>query len=134
MQQKNEEHAFQSAFNRVNNAIKLKPEADYCIGLESGIDMFHKEMIAYDWVVIKEKNGIYGKGKTSVFFLSPAVNEVIKQGKTLAEADDSVFSRKNSNKENGTVGLLTDNAVTRTTYYIDAVVMALLPLKNPKLY
>jgi non-canonical (house-cleaning) NTP pyrophosphatase len=52
----------------------------------------------------------------------------------LGEADDLVFGRSNSKQANGAVGLLTDDAVTRTTYYVPAVIFALIPFKNAELY
>jgi non-canonical (house-cleaning) NTP pyrophosphatase len=57
-----------------------------------------------------------------------------RSGKELGEADDIVFHDTNSKQKMGTVGKLTDNAVDRTSYYIDAVVFALIPFKNPTLY
>jgi non-canonical (house-cleaning) NTP pyrophosphatase len=49
----------------------------------------------------------------------------------LGEADDVVFGRANSKQANGSIGLLTDDTITRTSYYVDAVVMALIPFKKP---
>lgn len=133
-QPQNDEEAFTGASNRAENASQLQPEADYWVGQESGIDTFHGDMNAYGWVVIKSKAGQLGKGKTCVFFLPQAVSDLIKQGKELGEADDIVFGRSESAKANGAVGLLTGDALTRTSYYIDAVAMALVPFKNPDLY
>jgi inosine/xanthosine triphosphatase len=133
-QPQNDEEAFTGACNRVEHASQLQPDADYWVGQESGIDTFHGDMSAYGWVVIKSKAGKMGKGKTCVFFLPPAVSDLIKQGKELGEADDIVFGRSQSAQANGAVGLLTGDALTRTTYYIDAVAIALVPFKNPTLY
>jgi len=52
----------------------------------------------------------------------------------LGEADDIIFGQTNSKQKNGTVGNLTDNAVDRTKYYIDAIILALIPFKNKNLY
>lgn len=45
-----------------------------------------------------------------------------------------VFGRKRSGHGTGTVGKLTDNIVTRAAYYEHAIVMALIPFMNLKLY
>jgi non-canonical (house-cleaning) NTP pyrophosphatase len=45
-----------------------------------------------------------------------------------------VFGRTQSGQGNGTVGKLTDNIVTRAAYYEHAIVMALIPFMNLKLY
>lgn len=89
---------------------------------------------AFAWVIIKGKNGKFGKGRTGTFFLPPKVAELIRQGKELGEADDIVFQRKNSKQENGAVGILTGNVIDRTKFYTEAVVMALIPFKNEELY
>jgi non-canonical (house-cleaning) NTP pyrophosphatase len=52
----------------------------------------------------------------------------------LGEADDRVFSRKNSKQSNGAIGILTNDAIDRTELYIPAVIFALIPFKNPDLY
>lgn len=133
-QPQNEQEAFTGATNRANNASQQMPEADYWVGQESGIDSFQEEMTAYGWVVVKSRAGNYGKAKTSMFFLPPAISTLVQQGKDLGEADDIVFGRTNANQVNGAVGLLTGDQVTRTSYFTDAVIMALIPFKNPELY
>jgi len=91
-------------------------------------------MEAFAWVVVKSNSGKFGKGRTGIFFLPLKVAELIKQGKELGEADDIVFGRTNSKQENGAIGILTGNVMDRTSYYADAVVMALIPFKNEHLY
>jgi non-canonical (house-cleaning) NTP pyrophosphatase len=52
----------------------------------------------------------------------------------LGDADDVVFGRTNSKQENGAVGLLTENVIDRTAYYVQALILALIPFKNSVLY
>lgn len=125
---------FKGAFNRVNNAFKEKSDADYWIGIEGGIEEKNLEMEAFAWVIVKSKDGKIGKGRTGTFFLPPKIVKLIKQGKELGEADDIVFKRKNSKQENGAVGILTEDIISRTNYYIEAIVLALIPFKNQDLY
>ena len=51
----------------------------------------------------------------------------------LGHADDQVFKRDNSKQANGAIGILTNNVIDREAYYIHAVIMALVPFKNPAL-
>lgn len=125
---------FEGAMNRAGNASKEHPNADFWVGLEGGIEEKEGNMEAFAWIVIKGKNGQIGKGKTGTFFLPPRVAELLKQGMELGKADDIVFQKTNSKQDNGAVGLLTGNASTRTLYYVEAVVFALIPFKNPDLY
>jgi len=52
----------------------------------------------------------------------------------LGDADDLVFRKENSKQQNGAVGLLTNDAITRQSLYQPAVQMAFIPFLNPELY
>lgn len=129
-----EEETLRGAVNRANNAAKIRPEGDYWVGIEGGITEIEGEMEAYAWVVIRSKEGKTGKGRTGSFFIPLKMVELIKAGKEMGEADDIVFNKKNSKQTNGTVGNLTGDAITRTSYYEPAVILALIPFRNPELY
>ncbi|MDO8664829.1 MAG: inosine/xanthosine triphosphatase [Candidatus Liptonbacteria bacterium] len=133
-QPKNDAEIFQGAWNRANNASEAIPEADFWAGIEGGVEEKNNDMEAFAWIIIKGKNGKFGKGRTGTFFLPPKVAELIRQGNELGEADDIVFKKKNSKQENGAVGILTGDVLDRTKYYAEAVVMALIPFKNEELY
>jgi inosine/xanthosine triphosphatase len=120
------------AKNRVKNLSKIV-KSDYYIGIEGGSKHVGRGMETFAWVVIKSQNKI-SKSRTSSFFLPKKIIELINQGKELGEADDIVFNRQNSKQSNGAVGILTNDVVTRTSYYEQAVIMALIPFKNPDLY
>ncbi len=122
------------AKNRAENASRERPEADFFVGIEGGVEEKNGEMEAFAWVVVKAKGDGFGKGRTGTFFLPPRVAELVKEGKELGEADDIVFQRTNSKQENGAIGILTGNVIDRTTYYTDAVAIALIPFKNKELY
>lgn len=128
-----EEETLKGALNRVENVSKLKA-ADYWVGIEGGLEEIDGEMEAFAWVVIKDKTGKIGKGRSASFFLPQKMAELVKQGKELGEADDIVFKDTNSKQKTGTVGKLTGDLITRTDYYEQAVILALIPFKNPELY
>ncbi len=133
-QPKNDTEIFQGAWNRADNASEVITGADFWVGIEGGVEEKNSEMEAFAWIIVKGKNGKFGKGRTGTFFLPLKVAELIRQGKELGEADDIVFKRKNSKQENGAVGILTGDVLNRTKYYAEAVVMALIPFKNQELY
>lgn len=133
-QPRDSKETFRGAFNRANAANLFAPEADFWVGQESGVELFQGELSAFTWVVIKSKAGIYGKAKTCTFFLPTQVSALVQQGKDLGEADNIVFGRSNSNEVNGAIGLLTSDLITRTSYIIDATILALIPFKSPDLY
>lgn len=121
------------AQNRADAARKLAPQADYWFGVEGGIQDHGEEMEAFAWIVALSLERC-GKARTGAFYLPPQVVELVRQGVELGKADDLVFGRSNSKQGNGAIGLLTSDVIDRAAYYEHAVVMALIPFKNPELY
>jgi len=133
LQPSSDAETLRGAANRAHNARAAIPQADSWVGIEGGVEEWADRLAAFAWVVVLSK-GRCGQARTATFFLPPAVAELVRQGVELGEADDIVFGRTNSKQANGAVGLLTGDAIDRTTYYQQAVLLALIPLKNPQLY
>lgn len=124
----------QGAANRAEAASRQLPQADFWAGVEGGVEETPEgEILAFAWVVVRDSRCV-GQGRTGAFYLPPRVAELVRQGKELGEADDIVFGRVNSKQENGAVGLLTGDVIDRAQLYAHAVVLALIPFKNPELY
>ena len=121
------------ARNRAESARAARPESDYWVGIEGGIDDTPLGMSCFARVHIIGSEGREGLGQTAVFYLPREVAELVRSGMELGHADDQVFGRDNSKQANGAIGILTDDAVDREAYYIHAVIMALVPFKNPAL-
>lgn len=119
------------ATNRLQNIKHL--EADYLVSIEGGVDLLDNNYEAFAWIVISDKNKI-GKAKTASFALPLKISKLIKEGYELGDADDMVFKRSNSKQQNGAVGILTNNLIDRTEYYVHAIILALIPFTNSKLY
>ena len=126
-----DKETLQGATNRLKNVQHVK--ADYYVSIEGGIDLLDNNYEAFAWVVISDNNKI-SKAKTATFPLPLKISDLIKQGYELGEADDIVFNRSNSKQKNGAVGILTDNLINRTDYYKHAIILALIPFTNSKLY
>jgi len=133
-QPKSDAETFSGALNRADNVGKEYAEADFWVGIEGGIEEKNSETEAFAWVVIKAGDGGIGKARTGTFFLPTQIAKLIKEGMELGGADDIVFGRMNSKQENGAVGILTGDVIDRTKYYTEAVILALIPFKNKKLY
>ncbi len=133
-----DEETCRGALQRAQTAARLHPNADYWVGIEGGVDPTGPlnstpELFASAWIVIKSKISI-GMARTGAFRLPREVTRLIQEGKELGEADDIVFGRTNSKQENGAVGLLTHNLIDRKQLYEQAVILALIPIKNLDLY
>ena len=127
------QETLQGALNRAKAAISVIPEADYWVGIEGGIEDYGDEMAAFAWIVIQSKS-LCGKGRTGSFFLPRQVAALVRDGNELGDADDLVFQKTNSKQKNGAIGILTGNVIDRTGLYEQAVILALVPFKNPDLY
>ncbi len=121
------------ALNRVKNALQKYPDYHFHIGIEGGVEETSSGLMAFAWIVISNGDKT-GKARTATFFLPPRVAELVHQGMELGDADDIVFAKQNSKQQNGAVGLLTNDAITRKSLYMPAVQMAYIPFLNPELY
>lgn len=125
------EETLTGALNRARTVAEYHPEAAYSVGIEGGVEEIDGRLEVFAWVIVCSGDAI-GRAQTGVFALPDEVAQLIHQGMELGEADDIVFGRSNSKQANGSIGLLTDDAITRTSYYVDAVMMALIPFKKPQ--
>ena len=122
----------QGALNRVAHARAATPDADYWVGLEGGCQESGGALETFAWIVVTD--GVrMGKSRTASFSLPEEAARLVRQGMELGHADDVVFGRSNSKQQNGSVGLLTGDVVDRAAYYAQAVILALIPFKNPSL-
>ena len=128
-----EVETLKGASNRVMRAMNHFPGYDFYVGLEGGVEPHTDGLMAFAWMVIS--NGVkIGKARTASFFLPPEVAKLVHGGMELGHADDIVFKKDNSKQQNGAIGLLTNDAITRKSLYLPAVQMAFIPFLNPELY
>jgi inosine/xanthosine triphosphatase len=132
-QPSSDDETLQGATTRARNAANEIVNADYWVGIEGGITEQDGDMAAFAWVVVLSEDQV-GKSRTGTFFLPRDVADLVRGGKELGEADDIVFGQINSKQESGAIGLLTRDIVDRTGLYEHAVLLALVPFKNPELY
>ena len=123
----------QGAEIRVVNAQLQYPGYDFYVGVEGGVEETVSGLMAFAWIVISNDT-ITGKARTASFFLPPEVARLVDQGMELGDADDIVFAKSNSKQQNGAIGLLTKDVISRKTLYLPAVQMAFIPFLNPELY
>lgn len=128
-----DKETLQGALNRVKNARAASPDADFWIGVEGGIDTEEDSMQSFAWVVVMGKDGRVGKARTATYYLPRETIELMKQGMELGAANDVLYGQSNSKQKTGSVGLLTNDAIDRQGYYMQAVVLALIPFNNTHL-
>ena len=119
------------ATNRAQNAQVAKPEADFWVGIEGGVETHQASVCSFAWIVIIGKEGTVGKARTSAYFLPEKTCKLLNDGVELGHADDMVFGQTDSKNKQGSVGLLTGGVIDRAAYYTQAVTLALIPFRNP---
>lgn len=120
------------ATNRADAALATVQDVAYAVGIEGGLEDVNGRLEVFAYVVVSDGKR-HGTAQTGVFTLPEEVSTLVRGGMELGDADDVVFRRENSKQGNGSIGILTDDAITRTEYYIHAVIMALIPFKKPHL-
>lgn len=128
----------QGAFNRARNAREKDSQADYWVGIEGGVedtpDKRAGSLQSFAWVVVlDQKERRFGKARTAAFYQPEEIAKLVRGGMELGHADDVVFGRSNSKQHNGNVGLLTGDIIKREDFYVQAVILALIPFKNETL-
>lgn len=122
------------AQNRVHNAKAKKPDAHFWVGIEGGVYEEEQSMYSLAWIVISSTEGYTSQSRTGTFLLAPQIQNLIHQGKELGEANDIIFEKHNSKQQSGTIGTLTNNLITRTEFYYQAMILALIPFVQSNLY
>ena len=118
------------ARNRAIRASDALPNADYCVGLEGGIEILDDQLLAFAWMAIKGASGDISEARSTTLPLPPAVKALVDQGMELGEANDRVFATVNSKQGGGAYGLLTDGLYTRESIYTQTLIIALIPFVN----
>lgn len=121
------------ARNRAKGAL-TEGEATYGVGLEGGLQQIGEWWFDSGWVVVLNRNGQEGIGSTAKLAVPPQMITMVFQGMEVGEAVDAIFQQQNSKQSYGHFGLLTNNAITRTTAYTDGVLTALARFVHPHLF
>lgn len=128
-----EQETLLGAKNRAKEVF-VKNNPDFGIGIEGGLEEIENKLYAFAWICIRAKDGRIGLGKTASFPLPKRIEELIREGIELGEADDIIFKRKNSKQKTGAIGLLSKEVLGRVELYEHGVISALLPFLNKDLY
>ena len=125
--------SIKGATNRAKRALK-KLKTDYGVGLEGGLNQINNDWFDCGWAVIVDKKGNRGIGSTARIQTPPSMMKLIHDGLELGVVNDIIFKKTNTKHGDGHFGLMTKNAITRTSGYRDGVFMALARFIHPNLF
>jgi len=129
-----DDETIRGARNRAAGARTARPDADFWVGMEGGIEDTADGMMERAWMAVIGKDGREGLGSSGTFVLPRAMAELIRAGKDLGDACDIVFAGTDCRKSNGAVGLLTGDAMQRAALYEHGMILALIPFKHCTLF
>ncbi|MBR9727984.1 inosine/xanthosine triphosphatase [Shewanella intestini] len=123
----------QGAINRVNYCQQQYPNADFCIAMEGGVDLFDHGAATFAYMAIIHQQRL-SVGRGALLPLPKQVYHALTEGEELGHVMDRLFKTDNIKQKGGAIGLLTQNLATRTSNYTQALVLAMAPFVNPELY
>lgn len=124
---------YEGARNRVNNLINYSKQnnidADYFLGIESGITNLLGKWIIINVAVIKDKTGYESWGTSSGF---PVPDRYVKEiiDTDLGKVIDKMFKENDLRSSIGGISFLTHNIIDRIDLTRDAFIMALTQYVN----
>jgi len=128
-----DEESIMGATNRARLALE-NTNADLGIGLEGGVNDSEHGMFLCSWCVALDKNGVKSVGCGGRLLLPEKIANELRKGKELGPVMDELLNDHNVKQKQGTVGILTNNLVTRTAAFERAVIYALTKFINSKNY
>jgi len=135
-----DEECIIGATNRANNALKMEPTALYGIGIEGGAHKIGNRWFECGWIIVKRNNnndsdsdiGIASSSRLELSdkIINMMVNEEIELGTVM----DRLSGKESVKTNEGAMGLLTNNSVTRSSVYCDGIILAFSKFISDKKY
>jgi inosine/xanthosine triphosphatase len=110
---------------RVMNARQVRPEADYWVAVEAGID----DDSTFSWVVIENQNQ-RGEARSATLPLPAIILEKVRAGEALGPVMSEYTGINEIGRKEGAIGVFTAGKLTRSSVYHQAVILALSPFHN----
>lgn len=123
----------EGALTRARGALE-RTAAEVAFGLEGGATLDGERAWLTGHVVAVTRDGRIGEAAWGRMLLPQSVTPRLRAGAELGDVIDDLFGRKESKRQTGAIGLLTEDTVTRTDAFADLVAMACAPFLHPELY
>jgi inosine/xanthosine triphosphatase len=108
--------------------------AEVAFGLEGGAILDGHDAWLTGHVVAVTRDGRVGEAAWGRMLLPHVAAERLRGGEELGDIIDDLFKRKESKRQAGAIGILTEGAMSRTDAFAYLVAMACAPFLHPELY
>jgi len=129
---------FEGANNRAKALEKINKEqnlrADFFVGIEGGVIEFDDKNFNSNMACVISKDGKVGFGVSPVYQLPNSVKDKLIQGIELGTVIDEITSQKKSGYKDGAIDFFSKGKINRKEMTKLALIMALIPIINEKLY
>lgn len=127
-----QQETLKGAINRAEAAWLAFPHTTFAVGIESGVHQLLDRYLVQAFAVVKQKT-VIGFGASVAFEVSPSLIAFIEPSSDESKSTiDTVIGRKNLFQNEGLVGVLTENRLTRTQILRDAVIAAFPRFHTPQ--
>ena len=124
-----------------NRAVKLKRineeknlNTKFFVGIEGGIIKIFSKWFAFGGMCILDNSRKVGYGTSPLFELPEDITKHLLKGVELGDLMDNLTGEKNTKQKQGAVGYFTKNIMDRKRFYMDGLIVALIPFLNDDLY
>jgi len=125
-------HNRAKALEKINKEQNLR--ADFFVGIEGGIIEFDDKNFNSNMAYVISKDGKVGFGVSPVYQLPNSVKDKLIQGIELGTVIDEITSQKKSGYKDGAIDFFSKGKINRKEMTKLALIMALIPIINEKLY
>lgn len=127
----------QILYNLLNNETR---PADYYIGLEGGFFIKYNSgkskpiVFLESWVYVFNGRTGYWGSSGAIEVPDKISDKILNSDKELGEVIDKLMNQNGIRSNEGTVGILTNNQITRQEFFESALLFALAPFYNSPIY
>ncbi len=109
-------------------------DADYCVGIEGGAISVYDRWFVLGVMCIIDRAGRIGFGASPEFELPEKLAAPLVEGTELGEIIDHLTGEQDSKRRGGAIGFLTGGVMDRRDFYVQGLLVALVPFLNESLY
>lgn len=132
------EATISGAVERAKEAMKLRRDSEYAVGIEAGLVPVPMTMTGYmdqQFAAIVDRMGVVTVGGGSSFEYPPVIlSSVLRKGVEVGSAMEDLTGIRGLGKRQGAIGFLSRGALDRTGLTEQAVLMALVPRLSWEFY
>ena len=125
---------YQGALTRAQASLHVANDADYGVGIEGGVTNDSFGWYKSALVVIVNRNGEIGIGRSGGLVIPESITTEIAKGKNLSDITDTLFGTKDVGKGRGFFGVITNDFINRSSATEHGIAFALSRFLHPNIW